>query len=71
MPDVPVHCRTPAGSKSWPIRGLRAAREWGALIPEAFSEGQFDMFALKRAFGGDARVEPGQQDTRGSEAILT
>lgn len=50
---------------------LERRAQLAPLIPEAFSERQFDMSALKRAFGGEARVEPGLQDTRGSEAILT
>ena len=32
-----------------------------ALIPEAFSEGQLDIFALKRALGGDALIEGGER----------
>jgi adenine-specific DNA-methyltransferase len=50
---------------------LERRAQLAALIPEAFSVGQLDVSALKRAFGGDARIEPGQQETRGSEAGLT
>jgi len=32
-----------------------------ALIPEAFSEGQLDVAALKRALGGDAVIEGGER----------
>ena len=32
-----------------------------ALIPEAFSEGQLDVAALKRALGGDALIEGGER----------
>ena len=32
-----------------------------ALIPEAFSEGQLDISALKRALGGDALIEGGER----------
>lgn len=36
-------------------------QQLAALIPEAFSEGQFDVAALKRALGGEAVIEGGER----------
>jgi adenine-specific DNA-methyltransferase len=36
-------------------------QQLAALIPEAFSEGQLDVAALKRALGGEAMIEGGER----------
>lgn len=36
-------------------------QQLAALIPEAFSEGQLDVAALKRALGGEAIIEGGER----------
>jgi adenine-specific DNA-methyltransferase len=47
------------GQSSDPAALRRA--QLAALIPEAFSEGQLDVSALKRALGGEALIEGGER----------
>jgi len=44
-----------------PDPALERRQQLAALIPEAFSEGQLDVAALKRAFGGEAMIEGGER----------
>ena len=44
-----------------PNPALDRRAQLAALIPEAFSEGQLDVAALKRALGGDAVIEGGER----------
>lgn len=51
----------PSSIAQSPDLALARRAQLAALIPEAFSEGQLDMAALKRAIGGDALIEGGER----------
>jgi adenine-specific DNA-methyltransferase len=51
----------PVGIDQWPDPAAQRRAQLAALIPEAFSEGQLDVSALKRALGGDAVIEGGER----------
>ena len=44
-----------------PNPALERRQQLAALIPEAFSEGQLDVAALKRALGTDATIDGGER----------
>ncbi len=51
----------PSSIAQSPDPALERRAQLAALIPEAFSEGQLDVAALKRALGGDAIIEGGER----------
>jgi adenine-specific DNA-methyltransferase len=51
----------PAGIDQSPDPAAQRRAQLAALIPEAFSEGQLDVSALKRALGGEALIEGGER----------
>ena len=54
----------PVGIDQWPDPAAQRRAQLAALIPEAFSEGQLDVSALKRALGGKAVIEGGERYAR-------
>ena len=51
----------PVGIDQSPDPAAQRRAQLAALIPEAFSEGQLDVSALRRALGGDALIEGGER----------
>lgn len=51
----------PVGIDQSPDPAAQRRAQLAALIPEAFSEGQLDISALKRALGGEALIEGGER----------
>jgi hypothetical protein len=51
----------PVGIDQSPDPAAQRRAQLAALIPEAFSEGQLDVSALKRALGGEALIEGGER----------
>ncbi|MBK9347138.1 MAG: site-specific DNA-methyltransferase [Burkholderiales bacterium] len=51
----------PLGIDQSPDPAAQRRAQLAALIPEAFSEGQLDVSALRRALGGDALIEGGER----------
>lgn len=51
----------PVGIDQSPDPAALRRAQLAALIPEAFSEGQLDVSALKRALGGEALIEGGER----------
>ena len=51
----------PMGIDQSPDPAAQRSAQLAALIPEAFSEGQLDVSALKRALGGEALIEGGER----------
>lgn len=49
------------GIEQSPDPAAQRRAQLAALIPEAFSEGQLDVSALKRALGGEALIEGGER----------
>ena len=50
-----------SGISQSPDPAAERRAQLAALIPEAFSEGQLDVSALKRALGGEALIEGGER----------
>ena len=51
----------PVGIDQSPNPAAQRRVQLAALIPEAFSEGQLDVAALKRALGGESMIEGGER----------
>lgn len=51
----------PSGLGQSPDPAAQRRAQLAALIPEAFSEGQLDISALKRALGGESVIEGGER----------